>query len=703
MIKETPAKTLASVFAAAATFVATAATWTDGEGIVWSYTEQSDGTIMLGENSNRTISDETAGEIAIPSTINNRRVTTIGRYAFESCRELESVIIPDSITQIEYGAFYSCTALKSVTLPKSLCNIGETAFSQCYSLTNAQGFVIINDILFNYYGENGNVTVPNDIKRIASHAFYQRGNVTQVTVPQGVTNIGSNAFCDCRSLKSVTLPSSATQLGKRLFYNCDKLESVTLPDGVETIDEAFFLCCSSLKSVKLPSALRSVGSNAFSSCTSLEELTIPKGVTNIESYAFWNCSSLMSIRFLADAPKMGTTLFNKVPANAKAILPVALPGWSQVGETWNGMKVVASCADGGPYKETVDGVEWSFTVTNAMATIAGNGFSNPAISRSVAGSIKVPAELGCCEVEAIGTWAFYYCEKLTSVTLPDTILLIGDSAFEGCSSIQSMKLPASLERVGGYAFYNCKGLKRVAFTGDVKRFDNYAFCGCVSLESITFNGNVPSLGSYVFFSCPSTCKILIESGSTWPAAGNTWNGMILYNIHSSSGNAFINKLPDYTFFRPDTAVKIYFLHASSKSAEEIAAIASKVKYAPADPDQDAKFFKAKATVDDDIYFSIVITPELDLEAMEFSKTSKEVVDQMAAATGDTVSVTLTSTKPGFWYAVTAADNLAALNTVSPADVAGRATTDGLSLSIPKPKGLSAFFKVQASSTEIAVK
>ena len=58
--------------------------------------------------------------------------------------------------------------------------------------------------------------------------------------------------------------------------------------------------------------------------------------------------------------------------------------------------------------------------------------------------------------------------------------------------------------------------------------------GCVSLVSITFNGNEPSVGSYMFLSCPSTCRVLLQQSSMWPTAGNTWNGMPIYNLECAS-------------------------------------------------------------------------------------------------------------------------------------------------------------------------
>ena len=569
MIKETPAKTLASVFAAAATFVATAATWIDGEGLLWTYSIQDDETLMI-EKCNRISTRAPDGVLTLPATIKNKTVTAIKQNAFENCTEITSVTIPDSIKEIKEYAFFHCTALTNV---------------------------------------------------------------------------------------------------------------------------------------KLSATLKIIGRHAFSMCTSLESLTIPSGITEIGAFAFSECSSLKTLYFLGDAPQKYDNCLENSSANLQVTIPLSLPGWSSlnIGEYWMGKKVVVLMPDGGPYTQTVDGVEWSFTIANAKATLCGNGFAEPAISRSVTGDVSVPAKLGGCEVEAIGAWAFYYCQGLTSISLPDTVVSIAEQAFEGCKSLHAMRMPLALERVGGYAFYNCSALKRVAFTGKVKQLDTFAFCGCVSLESIAFNGDAPSLGSNVFLSCPSTCKILVEGGSTWPAAGNAWNGMTVYNLNSSPSLSFDNNLPDNTFFRPDSKITIQLSFPAKSTDSKLSAIASKMVYAPADPDLDPRFFKAKAVATSDLILSFDIVAELDLEAMEFAKTSKEVVDQMAAATGESAPLTLTSAKPGFWYAVAAADSLAALNMATQADAAGRASSQGVSLTVSKPKGSSAFFKVQVSPEKIGAK
>ena len=59
----------------------------------------------------------------------------IGVEAFEYCRSLTSVVIPDSVTSIGVEAFYYCSGLTSVTIPDSVISIGYSAFKGCSGLT----------------------------------------------------------------------------------------------------------------------------------------------------------------------------------------------------------------------------------------------------------------------------------------------------------------------------------------------------------------------------------------------------------------------------------------------------------------------------------------------------------------------------------------------------------------------------------------
>ena len=81
-------------------------------------------------------------EVVIPSEIDGMPVTSIGGCSFSSNKFVESVTIPDSVTEICLLAFSWCTCLKSITLPDSLTEIGSSAFEGCKHL-KSKGYTVL--------------------------------------------------------------------------------------------------------------------------------------------------------------------------------------------------------------------------------------------------------------------------------------------------------------------------------------------------------------------------------------------------------------------------------------------------------------------------------------------------------------------------------------------------------------------------------
>ena len=79
---------------------------------------------------------QASGELTIPILFNGLPVTSIGSYAFQYCRGLISITIPDSVTSIGSYAFRSCRGLISITIPDSVTSIGDGLFFYCTSLTS---------------------------------------------------------------------------------------------------------------------------------------------------------------------------------------------------------------------------------------------------------------------------------------------------------------------------------------------------------------------------------------------------------------------------------------------------------------------------------------------------------------------------------------------------------------------------------------
>ena len=149
-----------------------------------------------------------SGEYDIPAG-----VTTIGRYAFDSCRKLTAVTIPSSVTKIDYHGFNYCDGLTSIVIPASVKSIGDYAFD-CRGLKS-------------------------------------------VTISEGVESIGTGTFCACFELSSVKIPSSVKKIGKYAFASCKKMTSVVMCGERPEIGEKAFDRSDSLKSIHVPANVTS--------------------------------------------------------------------------------------------------------------------------------------------------------------------------------------------------------------------------------------------------------------------------------------------------------------------------------------------------------------------------------------------------------------------------------------------------------------
>lgn len=136
----------------------------------------------------------------------NQEVTRIGELAFNDCRSITSVVLPDSVTAIQYSAFKGCIQLTAITLGNSVTKIGYGAFYGCSSLTS--------------------IVLPDSVTTIDSGAFNGCSSLESVTLGNGVVSIGTGAFAHCANLSEVTLPDCVTTIRMWVFNPCDSLTSL---------------------------------------------------------------------------------------------------------------------------------------------------------------------------------------------------------------------------------------------------------------------------------------------------------------------------------------------------------------------------------------------------------------------------------------------------------------------------------------------
>lgn len=134
--------------------------------------------------------------------------------------------------------------------------------------------------------------------------------------------------------------------------------------------------------------------------------------------------------------------------------------------------------------------------------------------------IVIPATYNDCDVIGIGENAFLQCEKLTSVTIPETVIWIDKLAFAGCTNLSEVTLQTGCGEDGGLswiengAFKACTSLKSIVIPNSVGAIYDGAFMYCTNLRNITIGSGVQHIAGSTFIECPNLTSIQVVSGNT---------------------------------------------------------------------------------------------------------------------------------------------------------------------------------------------
>ena len=436
--------------------------------LVFTITSEVDATVAVtGYTGNQTI-------VTIPShyTIDGKSytVTSIGESAFNSCKGLKSIVIPNSVKSISALAFDGCTGLKEVHINDlaAWCGIDFKSSSD-NPLYYAKNLCLNGELVTE-------LVIPEGVKEIKFSAFRYCTSFTSIEFPNSVTNIGAAAFSDCPGLSSITVAAGNTKYDSRENSNAI-IETATntliagckntkIPNSVESIGRFAFCGCTGLTSIEIPNSVESIGRFAFGYCSGLTSIVIPDSVAFIDEFAFIECTGLTKIVVTED-----NTVYDS-RNNCNAIIETATNS------------LILGC------QNTV--------IPNSVTSIGKYAFSYC----SGLTAIEIPNS-----VKSIGDNAFYYCSGLTNVVIGNSVESIGRNAFDSCTSLTAIEIPGSVTSIGGWAFSGCNGLTNVVIGNGVTSIGKDAFAFCFRITSIKIPDSVTSIEDGAFRYCSGLKEI----------------------------------------------------------------------------------------------------------------------------------------------------------------------------------------------------
>lgn len=367
----------------------------------------------------------------------------------------------------------------------------------------------------------------------------------------------------------------------------DRLKTVKIPASVSDIDPPVFW--GALENIVVDPAnsvywsfdgvlyRRNDGYNYLESFPAKKTgvLVVPKEITSFYASSSGDVSSLISrIEFEGRPPSdVGRTLrehfFSSSGVEIRYNVLYADEWEKELVGVLNtkGYSPTATVDDGGPYVQAINGIEWSFIVSNGQAIVSSGDAWKPAIPQTTSGTVEVPGMFGGCPVRHIADRAFYFCEQVTSVLLPSSIRTIGAYVFAGCHNLEKVNLPEGLLKIGEYVFESTGKVSFPVLPDSLTSIGSSAFDGCTATAStLILPKSLVECGSYALNGCGFDKIVFPPSLRKLGSIGGSY-GRPLVCIFEGAVPEDVNSLgypsPSYPYFNSDAVAMYSVWNASS--------------------------------------------------------------------------------------------------------------------------------------------
>ena len=407
-------------------------------------------------------------------------IAYIGKNAFQACKYITEITLPESVYNVGEGAFLS-SGLKTLDVK---CDMPMVPVSLCESTQ-------LTKITFAH---------PEQIRRIGKAAFKNTpvtatlfaGWVGKDVSKYERLTIDDSAYENCTSIKSVKMPDNLIFLEKSVFKGCTSLSELVIGKNTLSLDAECCANCTALDSITFNDVLYSLGGGVFSGCTSLKKVeNMPDtledwvAVTTTTGYGFGNnmfanCKSLTSVAL----PKSIT----KIPEGV-------FKGCTALNYVYNSENITSIG------KEAFQGcqhlLEAKYPKVTAIESYAFDGCSD----------LK---EIVFEKCTSIGDYAFRKCTSATKFGV-GTCKSVGMNALEGCSSLKSIKLLS--DSYGAYVFKDCTAAATIEIKCDKMAQTPKGMCsGCAALTTLKGDlSKVPIISDSTFSGCASLQNVDFSS------------------------------------------------------------------------------------------------------------------------------------------------------------------------------------------------
>ena len=321
----------------------------------------------------------------------------------------------------------------------------------------------------------------SDFQTQGSTLVKYRGTEERVTIPDTVEVVGESAFENNQKVQFVVIPKSVKRLDAYVFWGCNNLEEVVLGKGLTAVDEYSFAGCTGLKQITIPENIQSIDAQAFAGCVNLTDIYIPATVTGIAEDAFLNCDN---VTIHADEGSVAAQFAQKLAEQKNrdplvTAAPVQTPTAVSRPDTQATTEPV-STATPAPAATPVPGNVLGSTIivgNHALVMVhpgeekVQQGYTEPEAGQETGEEQDITAET---ENGKIPEWMYYRNQSVGAVTIPEGTTEIGRFAFSR-SSLRTVTIPEGVTVIDYAAFYHCDNLDNVVLPDTVNTVGAKAF------------------------------------------------------------------------------------------------------------------------------------------------------------------------------------------------------------------------------------